>query len=510
MLAQQLPTPWQVRLELAERARTSLRGFVRLFWSTLNPTYRLVWGWYHDAMCEFAELVMGGQIRQGLVLVPPGTTKTTIFSVCVPAWLWANDPSGRILVASTDDKNADRDSMATRQLVNSELYQAAYMTDDNGDRIWSLSEEQNAKDWFNTTRNGHRIALSVNGTVVGKKGDRLILDDPNDAREAHSIAECKRVVQWYGEGFFNRVNDFKTACYLVVGQHTGTNDLQSHLIRQGGWDVLRLPEEYDPDKHTVIRRGTKVISDPRQKRGEWLRPERFSEDEKERAMRAMGPLAYGAQHNQKPEKREGRMFDRDKARAVLACPIGTKAVRYWDTAATKGETSCYSVGMLIGRTPEGRIILIDREKGRWNPAERNLVMRNSGLHDMRRPELSSYRLYWEKGVSDSGVERDEDLLQFLIGIPCEADPAKGKKEERAEPFSAQVHGGNVDYLVGDWNQDYWDVMEAFPSSEKDDADATSGGFNKLAEMSSDVLPATADEEDTVMGSLPKGTFGRVV
>lgn len=482
---------------------------MRLFWPILNPGRELVWGWYHDAMCAFAELVWAGQIRQGLVMVPPGTTKTTIFSVCLPAWGWAQDPTGRALVASTDKDNANRDSIATRQLVNSELYRTAYMTDADGQAKWTLADDQNTKGWFNTTSNGHRVALSVGGVVVGKKGDRLILDDPNDTRKVHSVADTKAVIQWFGEGFFNRVNDFTTATYLVVGQQTGVLSLQSHLIKQGGWTILRLPEEYNPDKPCSITRGRVTICDPRTRRGQWLRPRRFGPEEKAIAVRAMGTLAYNAQHNQDAQKREGRMFDRNKVNIVKTYPVGTKAVRYWDTAATTGETSCFSVGVLIGRTPEGRTVIIDVAKGRWTPADRNKRMRNEGLLDMRRSGLAYYRLYWEKGISDSGVERDADLLAYLNGIPAQSDPAKGKKEERAEPVSAQWAGGNVDVVEGDWNEDYLDTMESFPGPFKDDADATSGGYNKLSEMSSDVDPVTADESETEVGRLPRGTFRTV-
>lgn len=475
----------------------------------LNPGRELQWGWYHDAICDAAEAFACGAIRQLLILVPPGTTKTTILSVCLPAWLWVNDPTARTLVAATTADNAKRDSMATRQLVNSDVYRAAYMTDPAGGTLWGLAEDQNEKDWFNTTSNGHRVAVSVGSSVVGKKGDRLILDDPNDAREVHSVAECKRVIQWFGEGFFNRVNDFKTASYLVVGQHTGIGDLQNHLIKQGGWTVLRLPEEYNPDKPcSIALRDGRAISDKRTVRGEWLRPDRFGEDEKERAVKVMGALAYSAQHNQSPQKREGRMFDRTRVRLVQTYPVGTVAVRYWDTAASTGETACYSCGVLIGRTPEGRYIIIDVEKGRWNPSDRNNEMRNSGLLDMRRGGLHFTRLYWEKGTADSGVERDANLLSFLAGIPCEADPARGKKEERAEPLSAQWAGGNVDVVIGDWNEDYLDTMESFPGPYKDDADASSGGFNKLAHMGDgDVI--TADADETELGRMPRGVFRAV-
>lgn len=61
-----------------------------------------------------------------------------------------------------------------------------------------------------------------------------------------------------------------------------------------------------------------------------------------------------------------------------------------------------------------------------------------------------------------------------------ADRVTGSKEMRADPYSASVQGGNV-WLVGaDWNRDYIDEHEAFPSGKrKDKVDASSGAYNKL-------------------------------
>ena len=59
--------------------------------------------------------------------------------------------------------------------------------------------------------------------------------------------------------------------------------------------------------------------------------------------------------------------------------------------------------------------------------------------------------------------------------------AQGSKEIRAEPFAAQVQGGNVKVLSADWNLGYFDELEEFPSGKrKDRVDASSGAFNKLA------------------------------
>ena len=51
---------------------------------------------------------------------------------------------------------------------------------------------------------------------------------------------------------------------------------------------------------------------------------------------------------------------------------------------------------------------------------------------------------------------------------------------RAEPYAAQVQGGNVLLVRGAWNRDFIDEHVSFPVGRaKDQVDATSAAFNLL-------------------------------
>ena len=52
---------------------------------------------------------------------------------------------------------------------------------------------------------------------------------------------------------------------------------------------------------------------------------------------------------------------------------------------------------------------------------------------------------------------------------------------RAEPFAAQVQGGNVWLCAGDWVHAFKDECETWPYGKfKDQVDAAAEAFNKLA------------------------------
>ena len=62
------------------------------------------------------------------------------------------------------------------------------------------------------------------------------------------------------------------------------------------------------------------------------------------------------------------------------------------------------------------------------------------------------------------------------------DRVTGSKEARAEPYAAQVQGGQVSLVAGAWNRAFLEEHEQFPFGKyKDQVDATAGAFNKLAE-----------------------------
>ena len=56
----------------------------------------------------------------------------------------------------------------------------------------------------------------------------------------------------------------------------------------------------------------------------------------------------------------------------------------------------------------------------------------------------------------------------------------GSKEVRAEPFAAQVQGGNVYLVAGIYQNDLLDEMVSFPNGKyRDQVDSCSGAFNRL-------------------------------
>ncbi len=444
----------------AELMRRSLAEFARQAWTAINPERPPIeWGWYLDALCLHLEAVTAGSIKRLIVVMPPNTLKSWFISVLWPAWVWTKKPSYRWFFASNEGTLATRDAGAMRRLVLSEWYSTNFRRGQ-----WRLSPAQDEKMWFDNTAGGSRISYSTNSSVTGKKGDCITLEDGEDAKKASSGVQREATYEWATKGFFTRTDNEISSPIVVAGQYVHREGIINRLEAQGGWTVLKIREEYD----SATPLASPYFLDPRTEDGQFLRPTRFAEVERDAKVQLIGRVNYETQHNANPIDREGLMFPRGLANVVHAVPAGTIAVRYWDTAASQKESACYTSGILIGRTPAGRYIVLHHTRGRWTPAERNGIMRNIGFADSRRTDCRVRKLYFERGASDAGMERDAALIKFLAGLPVEVAAPGGDKIVRAEPLEAQWKAGNVDYLDGDWNEQFLNDMEGFPSAKMKD------------------------------------------
>jgi len=83
-------------------------------------------------------------------------------------------------------------------------------------------------------------------------------------------------------------------------------------------------------------------------------------------------------------------------------------------------------------------------------------------------------------------------IRNLAGFRVFADKVSGSKEVRAEPFAAQVQGGNVMYRAGEWVLEMLDEMERFPNGRyRDQVDALTGAFNRLVAVTTYDIRALA-------------------
>ena len=283
----------------AEKGRRRLADFLRAAWPVVEPGRPLVWGWHLDAICEHLEAITAGQITNLIITIPPGCTKSRTVGVFWPVWTWLRWPEARWLFLANAEDLALREALAARRLMESDWFRRHYP-----DAV-RITTDQNAKEWYENERAGHRQSISILASVTGKKGDLIVVDDANDAEKVQSQAIRDQVNNRWDNAVYDRVIDFRTGRRVLVGQRTHPDDLLGHAKAAGGFEELCIPEEFEPPRRFVTSLGW---TDPRSAEGEFLRPDQFGPQEKAQAVGRLGTIGYRAKHQQDPTSREGYRF----------------------------------------------------------------------------------------------------------------------------------------------------------------------------------------------------------
>lgn len=448
-----------------ERARRSFAYFVQKGWHVLEPASQLKWGWSLDAICEHLEAVTSGEILRLLMNVPPGCMKSLLTGVFWPAWEWGPKglPGMRYLGTAHKQDLAVRDNLKARRLIQSAWYQERWPT--------KLTGDQNAKTKFENDSTGFREAMAFT-SMTGSRGDRVLLDDPLSVDHANSEADLKAAEITFTEALPTRVNNDESAI-VVIMQRLNEKDTSGIIVKRDlGYTHLCLPMRFEAERRCVT---SIEFSDPREKDGELLFPERFPEATVKALEKTMGSYAAAGQLQQRPAPREGGMFKKAWFPIVRAIPAGTKFVRGWDLAATEGAGD-WTAGVKIGRQKNGRFIIANVVRDQKSAAGVERLLVNTASQDGYTTEISL-----PQDPGQAGKQQASYYIGKLAGYTAHATTESGDKETRANPLSAQAEAGNVDVLEGDWNDTFLDELCVFPNGEHDDqVDGASRAFNTLA------------------------------
>ena len=453
-------------------------GFVRHAWRVIEPGMNLVWGWHLDAMCAHLEAISRGQLKPRLIInVPPGSSKSTIVSVLWQAWEWGPLCRRHLRYVSTsfDLTNVKRDTAKTRDVIKSPWYQSLWpQTALKTDGVTSFSNHDT----------GSRLGVSFYG-VTGKRGDRLLVDDPHSLRSSESATQRDAAVTNFIEGGLNRTNDWETSAIIVVMQRLHENDLTGVLLaRDFGFVHLMIPMELEIGRRcetplivTDPKTGTKSNwIDPRKKDGDPMDPTRVPPAAIEQIKKS-GEYSWASQYQQRPAPREGGMFKVDLIETVEFCPPGGTTVAAWDFAASKRKNSPYTVRVLMTRV-DGSVYIRHVARRRVNPTELEQMIVEVSVQD--RSDIPSVLISMPQDPGSAGKVQKWRIAELLAGFNFKVTTETGDKETRALPFAAQVGAERVFMVKGDWNGEYTEELRNFPGgSLKDQVDASSRAYAEL-------------------------------
>ncbi len=469
-------------------SEASLREFIKLSWSILEPGREFVMGWHIDAVCDHLQAVTSGQITRLLINVPPGCMKSLSTEVFWPAWEWGprRRPDLRYVSASYSNDLTIRDNRRCRNLINSEWYQELW------GKSFKLVGDQNAKTRFDTDYAGFKIATSVGGLGTGERGDRFIIDDPHNIKDGESDAKRLAALLWFTETVPTRMNDPAKSAIVVIMQRVHDQDISGYILeKELGYEHLMIPMEYEPERKCFTCIG---FEDPRTVDGELMWPERMTPEVLERDKKVMGPYAVAAQFQQRPSPRGGGLFQREWFEVVDSLPARREAVRGWDLAASDVHTAAYTAGVKISRCTDGFFYVEDVRRIQGSESKVERLIKNTASEDGYTVRISG-----PQDPGQAGKAQAKYYMRQLAGYDVKFTPESGDKMTRAKPFAAQAEAGNVKILRGLWNEDYLDELCMFPFGKfKDQVDASSRAFSELIPNRALAIPG-APRELTIHG-----------
>jgi predicted phage terminase large subunit-like protein len=347
----------QVVRQTSER---DLARFVVNAWRVLESSTPYAPGSHIDAICEHLTAVTEGKIRNLVINMPPRHMKSLLVSVFWPCWEWTTTPETRWIFSSYAQGLATRDSLKCRRLILSPWYQRLY-----GDKF-QLAADQNQKRRFENDHTGYRLATSVGGLGTGEGGDRIVVDDPHNVREAESEKLRSRTLSWWDETMASRGNNPKTVARVVVMQRVHQDDLSGHVLAQGGYEHLCLPAEYEGSKYVTCI----GWRDSRQEIGELLCPNRFGPAELAELKLRLGSRAAAGQLQQRPAPAEGAIFKKAWfENRYKTMPAFARVATFWDTALKAKEDNDETACITVGVSAEGFPYVLGAVHGRWETPE---------------------------------------------------------------------------------------------------------------------------------------------
>jgi len=231
-------------MELAKRAlaKRSIEAYsikVCGFWPAKHHKILL------DALWRFDR----GEIDRLIVLMPPGSAKSTYTSMVYPSFALAQDPSRLLIHASHTTDFVQDWGGKIREVVESPIYRQIFPDT-------QVSKKTKGGGEWETTAGGKYLAKGVGATITGRRMAFGLIDDPIEGREdADRPSTRDRLWKWYIDDFRSRKKPGARIAIVETWWHE--DDLVRRLIQQmedcdrDDWTLIRIPaicpeiEEYD-------------------------------------------------------------------------------------------------------------------------------------------------------------------------------------------------------------------------------------------------------------------------
>ena len=412
---------------------------------------------HHLLLLDRLEALAHHRMDRLIVLMPPGSAKSTYASVLFPAWFLAGNPGAAVIAASHTSDLASHFGRQVRNIVSEH-------TEPLGIRLATDSRSANR---FGTNIGSQYFATGINGPVTGRRADLVIIDDPIKSHvEADAAAAREHLWRWYQTELLTRLR--KGGRIVLVMTRWHQDDLAGRLLAtDASWHILRLPalaEANDP-----------MLRMP----GAPLWPDWQDELALGRIRASVGSRVWQSLYQQAPVSDAGSMFHLPSITILDASPVAQRAVRAWDIAAseaTDGRDPDWTAGVKLIDTGGGRYVVSDVVRFRAGPHAVAEAIAATAQQDGHGVPIGL-----PQDPGSAGKLQLAWLQQRLSGFRVVSGPETGSKVLRATPVAARIEAGGLAVVRAGFTDAFLAELRDFPHGRKDDqVDALSRAHAMLA------------------------------
>ncbi len=449
---------------LGAAQETPLRGLVR---NSLTEWTKCVLGpldqkpaAHHFALIRELQEISTGANTRLIVLMPPGSAKSTYASVLFPAWWFTQHPESSVIAVSHTASLGEHFGRQIRNLIADHRPRLGY----------ELVSDNRAAGRWRTTCRGEYFVAGVRGPITGRRADLAVIDDPIKSQAEVANARLREKLWfWFQSELLTRLKPGGRVVLVMTRWHEDDIGGRLRAHDHAEWRILRLAGFAESDDPVGRCLGAPIWPD-------W---EDVSGLLKKRA--SVGERVWYSMYQQSPETIEGGLFRCDRIDTVSDVPeTGTgRIVRAWDlasTAATGVTDPDWTVGLKLLASPTGRYIVLDIVRLRGSPHEVVDAVVSTAQRDGR-----SVSVGLPEDPGQAGKIQVAYFSGLLTGYYVTASRETGSKMTRAMPVASQVEARNVAIVQSKWNYAFLNELADFPDGCKDDqVDAFSRAFSMLA------------------------------
>ncbi len=434
--------------------RSDLYCFIQAAFPIVSPGVAFAANWHIEAIAFALTRVLAGEIKRLIITVPPRSLKSICTSVAFPAFVLGHDPTRRIICVSYAEALARKHANDCRAIMRAPVYT----------RLFPNTQISSSKDTeleFATTLGGNRLSTSIGGTLTGRGGHLIIIDDPLKPQDAYSEAARESTKQWYANTLLSRLDDKVNDAIIVVMQRLHVDDLVGHLLEQNGWTHLNLPAIADAEHQIPLGPGWFHQRRP----GDALHADREPREVLDKLKASMGSMDFQSQYQQEPVAEGGNLIKWNWFPLYEDPPAlhaGDRIIASWDTAMSSKELSSYSACVVLQIKGETAYVLdVIRDRLEYPDLKRKVIE----VHCKWRNACNRLELVIEN--KGSGMSLIQDLKREGVhAIPVDPD---GEKIMRMNAQTARIEAGSV--LLprrAAWLDEFRREILAFPAGRYND------------------------------------------